>query len=221
MSGSRRVPPLDDPDKSLSRPVAGVDEAGRGPLAGPVTAAAVIAPDGWRLSGLNDSKKLSEDRRDPLALLIKDDPGLVWAVGWASVEEIDEMNILQATFLAMRRAISGLGTAAASVAVDGNRLIAALDLPQIAVVEGDGKISSIAAASILAKTARDAWMGSAESIHPGYGFAVHKGYPTPAHLEALERLGPCPIHRRTFGPVRRKIERMEIPHGLLSGTGPS
>ena len=218
MSGRRRILPLGDPEASLTRPVAGVDEAGRGPLAGPVTAAAVIAPDGWNLSGLTDSKKLSEEQRDRLAVQIRTDPGLVWAVGWASVEEIDERNILQATFLAMRRALSGLATIAASVAVDGNRRIAELDLPQLPVVEGDGKVCSIAAASILAKTARDAWMMHAEKIHPGYGFAVHKGYPTPAHLEALDRLGPCSIHRRTFGPVRRRIERLALPLGTVSGT---
>jgi ribonuclease HII len=200
-------------------PVAGCDEAGRGPLAGPVTAAAVIAPDGWGLSGLNDSKKLSEERRRHLAAQIRSHPGLAWAVGWASVEEIDERNILQATFLAMRRALEGLAMVASSVVVDGNRRIAGLDLVQLPVVGGDGKISSIAAASILAKTARDAWMVQADANHPGFGFAVHKGYPTAAHLEALERLGPSPIHRRTFGPVRRRIELSELPLGMASGTG--
>lgn len=221
MSGRRRSQPLGDPDASLVRPVAGIDEAGRGPLAGPVTAAAVIAPDGWSLEGLNDSKKLSEDQRDRLAVQIRSDPRLVWALGWASAEEIDERNILQATFLAMRRALGGLASAAASVAVDGNRRIAGVDLAQLPVVKGDGRIGSIAAASILAKTARDAWMVQSDVLHPGFGFAIHKGYPTRAHLEALERLGPCPIHRRTFGPVRRRIELLEPPIGSTSRTGSS
>lgn len=220
MSGRRRPDPLCDPDASLVRPVAGIDEAGRGPLAGPVTAAAVIAPDGWSLSGLNDSKKLSEGRRDDLALRIRSDPRLAWSVGWASVEEIDELNILQATFLAMRRALQGLATAAASVAVDGNRRISGVDLVQLPVVEGDGKIASIAAASILAKTERDAWMVRSDAVHPGYGFAIHKGYPTSAHQDALERLGPCSIHRRSFGPVRRRIELLQPPPVVASTMSP-
>jgi ribonuclease HII len=211
MSGGKRSLPLGDPDVGLVRPVAGVDEAGRGPLAGPVTAAAVIAPDGWSLAGLNDSKKLSEVRRDHLAVQIRSSPGIFWAVGWASVEEIDRLNILQATFLAMRRALDGLAVAPASVTVDGNRRISGLDLTQLPVIEGDGKIASIAAASILAKTARDAWMVQSDILHPGFGFAIHKGYPTGAHREALERLGPCAIHRRSFGPVRRRIELLELP----------
>ena len=221
MNGPRLPRLLGDPDASLLRPVAGIDEAGRGPLAGPVTAAAVVAPDGWSLSGLDDSKKLTEERRDRLAVQIRSDPGILWAVGWASVEEIDAMNILQATFLAMRRALDGLATAPSSVAVDGNRRISGVDLPQLPVVEGDGKITSIAAASILAKTARDAWMIRSDLLHPGFGFAVHKGYPTPSHLEALERLGPSPVHRRTFAPVRRCIERARSPIGMASEIGAS
>ena len=209
---SARLPP-GDPDPTLPRPVGGVDEAGRGPLAGPVTAGAVIAPDGWTLQGLDDSKKLTEEARDRLAEAIRSDPSVRWGVGWASAEEIDRINILQATFLAMRRALEAAGVAPASVAVDGNRRISQLDLPQMPVVEGDGKVASIAAASVLAKTARDAWMVQAEAEHPGYGFAVHKGYPTPDHLEALARLGPCAIHRRSFGPVRRRIEILEMPLG--------
>jgi ribonuclease HII len=218
MSSKRPQSTLADPDRSLPRPVAGVDEAGRGPLAGPVTAAAVIAPDGWTLEGLNDSKKLTEARRDVLAVQIQADTSLVWALGWASAAEIDALNILQATFLAMRRALDGLSKVATSVAVDGNRAIPGLVIPQLPVVEGDGKIKSIAAASILAKTARDSWMVGAETTHPGYGFAIHKGYPTPMHLEALRRLGACSIHRRTFGPVRRRLEILEFPFESVPGT---
>ena len=201
---------LTDPDGRLARPVAGVDEAGRGPLAGPVVAAAVVAPDGWVLRGLDDSKRLSETVRRGLDSMIRSDPELSWAVGWATAEEIDAINILQATFLAMRRALDGMGKSPASVVVDGNRCIPGLDLPQMAVVEGDGKILSIAAASILAKTARDAWMVKQDSLHPGYGFSVHKGYPTPGHLEALDRLGPCSLHRSSFAPVRRCLERCSL-----------
>jgi ribonuclease HII len=188
--------------------VAGVDEAGRGPLAGPVVAAAVVAPDGWTMPGLDDSKKLSEATRRLLASTIRSAGEVVWAVGWASAEEIDAVNILQATFLAMRRALEGLGMSPASIAVDGNRRIPGLDLPQMAVVGGDGKILSIAAASVLAKTVRDEWMAQQDSLHPGYGFSIHKGYPTPGHLDCLDRLGPCVLHRRSFAPVRRRIERM-------------
>ncbi|HXP89595.1 MAG TPA: ribonuclease HII [Fibrobacteria bacterium] len=204
---SRSGSVLTDPDGRLARPVAGVDEAGRGPLAGPVVAAAVVAPDGWVLRGLDDSKKLSETVRRGLASIIRSDPELSWGVGWATAEEIDSLNILQATFLAMRRALEGLGKSPAAIVVDGNRCIPGLDLPQMAVVEGDGKILSIAAASILAKTARDSWMVEQEPLHPGYGFSIHKGYPTPRHLEALDRLGPCALHRTSFAPVRRCLAR--------------
>jgi ribonuclease HII len=217
-TGSRKRLPLTDPDPGLARPVAGLDEAGRGPLAGPVVAAAVVAPDGWSLEGLDDSKKLSAHRREELAVAIRACPDLIWAVGWASAEEIDRINILQASFLAMRRALAGLSSPPASLAVDGNRRVSKVDLPQMPVVKGDGKILSIAAASILAKTERDAWMEAQEVPFPGYGFAVHKGYPTPLHLEALDRLGPCALHRRSFGPVRRKIELLEFDLGAAQGT---
>lgn len=209
-TAKRNHAPLADPDPGLERPVAGLDEAGRGPLAGPVVAAAVIAPDGWSLPGLDDSKKLTARHREDLAVRIKECADLVWAVGWASAEEIDRINILQASFLAMRRALEGLSRAPASLTVDGNRRISKIELPQLPVVKGDGRILSIAAASILAKTARDAWMVERESVFPGYGFSIHKGYPTPLHLEALDRLGPCPLHRRSFGPVRRKLESVEM-----------
>jgi ribonuclease HII len=199
------------PDPSLPRPVAGVDEAGRGPLAGPVVAAAVIWPDDARLDGLNDSKKLTAARRDRLVEGIHAG-AIAWAIGEASEEEIDRINILQATFLAMRRALDGLGVRVGAVVVDGNREIPGWPTPQQAVVEGDGKIASIAAASILAKTHRDRRMRELDDLWPGYGFSVHMGYPTPLHLRALADRGPCPIHRKTFAPVRRILEelRMEL-----------
>lgn len=164
-------------------------------------AAVVVAPRGWTLPGLNDSKKLTHERRVALAELIRREP-IQWAIGRATPAEIDEINILQATFVAMRRAIEALGTPPASIAVDGNRPIPGLAIPQAAVVKGDSKVALIAAASILAKTDRDAAMVELDRIHPGYGFGIHMGYPTPMHLQALRSLGPCPLHRRSFAPVR-------------------
>lgn len=196
-------------DPFLPRPVAGVDEAGRGPLAGPVVAAAVIVPDDWHLAGLNDSKKLTAAKREALVGAIQR-TSIAWAIGEASEEEIDRINILQATFLAMRRALERLGTRPSSVVVDGNRVIPDWSPPQSAVVEGDGKIASIAAASILAKTHRDRRMKELDVVWPGYGFAVHMGYPTPVHLRALVELGPCPIHRKSFAPVRKRIEELSL-----------
>ena len=196
-------------DPSLPRPVAGVDEAGRGPLAGPVVAAAVIVSEDWFLAGLNDSKKLTAARREGLVEDIQR-TSVAWAIGEASEEEIDRINILQATFLAMRRALEGLPTRPSSVAVDGNRIIPGWPTPQLAIVEGDGKIASIAAASILAKTHRDRRMKELDAVWPGYGFAIHMGYPTPTHLQALAKLGPCPIHRKSFAPVRKKIEELHL-----------
>ena len=196
-------------DPTLPRPVAGVDEAGRGPLAGPVVAAAVIVSEDWFLAGLNDSKKLTAARREGLVEDIQR-TSVAWAIGEASEEEIDRINILQATFLAMRRALEGLPTRPSSVAVDGNRIIPGWPTPQLAIVEGDGKIASIAAASILAKTHRDRRMKELDAVWPGYGFAIHMGYPTPTHLQALAKLGPCPIHRKSFAPVRKKIEELHL-----------
>lgn len=200
---------LADPDPSLPRPVAGVDEAGRGPLAGPVVAAAVLVPDGWGLVGLNDSKKLTALKRQALEDEIKGSC-LSWAIGVATQEEIDSINILQATFLAMRWALEGLSMAPKAVVVDGNRAIPDWPAAQLAVVEGDGKIASIAAESVLAKTCRDRMMVEQDAVWPGYGFAVHMGYPTPSHLKALAELGPCPIHRKSFGPVRKRIEELRM-----------
>lgn len=183
--------------------LAGVDEAGRGPLAGPVVAAAVILDPQRRIEGLADSKLLSAARREELDRQIRLH-ALAWSIGLASVEEIDALNILQASLLAMQRAVAGLATVPQHVLVDGNRC-PALHCPSMAVVRGDQKVAAISAASIIAKVARDRRMVELDGDYPGYGFAVHKGYPTPAHLMALENLGVTVIHRRSFGPVRRLL----------------
>lgn len=183
--------------------VCGIDEAGRGPLAGPVVAAAVILDPTRPVDGLNDSKKLSEKKREALAVLIRE-RALAWCVAEANIEEIDRLNILWATMLAMQRAVAGLAVRPTSALVDGNRC-PDLGMPVEAVVKGDGKIASIAAASILAKTARDAGMLALHEHYPQYGFAEHMGYPTPAHLAALEAHGASPVHRRSFGPVARQL----------------
>jgi len=185
-------------------PVAGVDEAGRGPLAGPVVAAAVILPGDVCLPGLNDSKKLTPARREALAEKIKE-VALAWAVGISTVEEIYRENIHQASMTAMRRAVSGLKIKPAYLLVDGFR-IERLELPQLAIVGGDGLSASIAAASILAKVNRDHLMDSYHEIYPEYGFNKHKGYATPEHLSALARFGPCPIHRAGYRPVKDLLE---------------
>ena len=185
--------------------IAGVDEAGRGPLAGPVVAAAVILPLNPQWAGLDDSKKLTAARRDALATEIRAH-AVAFGLGWATVEEIDRHNILQATYLAMRRALLALGTAPREVRVDGNRLPPKEDLPFVArweaVVKGDAREAAIAAASILAKTARDQFMIQADKRYPGYGFARHKGYGTAQHLDALTRWGLTPLHRQSFEPVK-------------------
>ncbi len=187
----------------LTPGVVGVDEAGRGPLAGPVVAAAVLLPEGLVLEGLDDSKKLSPRRREDLAERIRSVAR--WAVAEASVEEIDRLNILQAALLAMRRAVDALGMPGAEVLVDGDRLPEGLR--GRAVVKGDATFACVAAASVLAKQHRDRVMLSLASEHPGYGFECHFGYPTPDHLEALRRLGPSPIHRRSFAPCRDALDR--------------
>ena len=183
--------------------VCGVDEAGRGPLAGPVCAAAVILDPARAIAGLADSKRLSACKRDRLALEIRDRAS-AWAIAFASVEEIDRLNILQATLLAMRRAVQQLGLRPTEVLVDGNRL-PQLDLPARAIVGGDATVAEISAASILAKTARDAAMLDLHAQYPQYGFDRHMGYPTPAHFRALEMHGASPAHRRSFGPVARQL----------------
>lgn len=182
--------------------IVGVDEAGRGPLAGPVVAAAVVLCDGG-IDGLNDSKVLAEPRRRALEARIKET--CRWAVGVASVEEIDRLNILWATMLAMERAVEAIGVEPAEVLVDGNRL-PRWRWPARAVIGGDGIEPCISAASIIAKQARDAMMADACGRWPGYGFSRHKGYGTAEHRAALARLGPCPIHRRSFAPVREQLD---------------
>ncbi len=183
--------------------LAGVDEVGRGPLVGSVVAAAVILDPARPIPGLGDSKTLSPRRREALDVEIRD-KALAFAVAEASPAEVDELNIFHATHLAMRRAIDGLDPAAEYLLVDGNRL-PGHHVPGQAVVKGDARHPAIAAASILAKVARDAQMRALDARHPDYGFARHKGYPTREHLAALERLGPLPEHRRSFGPVRRQL----------------
>ena len=191
--------------------VMGIDEAGRGPLVGGVYAAAVTVPlaqadallaGAW--AGVNDSKKLTEKKREALAAVIKSTPGCIWSIASASPAEIDRLNILRATHLAMRRAALGVaekaGETKLSILVDG-LAVPTLPFPSQNLVKGDARSLFIAAASILAKTARDADCLRLEALYPGYGFAKHKGYPTPAHLAALKKLGPCPEHRRSFGPV--------------------
>ena len=195
--------------------IIGVDEAGRGPWAGPVTAAAVILDPARPIEGLTDSKKLSEKARDRLAPLIRE-RALAWCVAEASVEEIDALNIRQATFLAMRRAILGQSrtdqdksgqfattfSQAGLILIDGNALPGDLPVPARAIIKGDLTEPAISAASILAKTHRDAHMASLCNLYPGYGFAGHKGYGTAAHAAALAELGPCQAHRRSFAPIR-------------------
>lgn len=176
--------------------ICGVDEAGRGPLAGPVCAATVILPKGLVIPGLNDSKKLSDKRRRELFPIIQQE-AVSFGIAFASQEEIDEINILQATFLAMRRAMEQLNPQPEFALIDGNRETD-FGVPCKTVIKGDSLSANIAAASVLAKVTRDNWMMEAAEKYPGYGFEIHKGYGTKAHYAALEKLGPCPIHRRSF-----------------------
>ena len=177
-------------------PVCGIDEAGRGPLAGPVCAAAVILPLDCHIDGLNDSKKLTEKKREALFPLIQE-KALAWGIGWANAEEIDSINILQATFLAMKRAVEQLSVQPGWALVDGNRM-PPLDVPGETVVKGDAQCASIAAASILAKVSRDRLLEEWDTLYPEYGFAKHKGYGTKAHYDAILRHGVLPIHRKSF-----------------------
>jgi ribonuclease HII len=191
------------------RRLAGVDEAGRGPLAGPVVAAAVVLPLAWVADGipkefaeLNDSKQLSESQRERFFEVITTRSDIAFSIAESSAETIDSINILQATHAAMNAALAALKAVPDHVLVDGLP-VRSMRYPHTALVQGDSRSFSIAAASVLAKVTRDRVMVEAESRWPGYGFARHKGYPTPDHLAALERLGPCPIHRRSFAPLRR------------------
>lgn len=188
--------------------IAGVDEVGRGPLAGDVVAAAVVLHPDRPIEGLADSKKLTARRREALFDLITS-RALCWCIARASVAEIDEINILQASLLAMRRAVDGLSLPPDHVLVDGNRL-PKWSYSSEAIVQGDATEVAISAASILAKVARDREMAAMEDRYPGYGFAQHKGYPTSAHLLALRNLGPCAIHRQSFGPVRALTQQLEL-----------
>jgi ribonuclease HII len=184
--------------------LAGVDEAGRGPLAGPVVAAAVILDPARPIAGLADSKRLTAKVRERLAVQIRDH-ALAWALGSAGVEEIDRFNILQATLRAMQRAVEELSMQPQHVLIDGNHC-PPLEYSATAIVRGDARVAQISAASILAKVARDREMCSLDSLYPEYGFSRHKGYPTPAHLDALRRYGPCPCHRQSFAPVRALLK---------------
>lgn len=183
--------------------IAGVDEAGMGPLAGPVVAAAAVLPRDFRPRGLDDSKKLDGRERERLAAEVKG--AAAWAVGLASPEEIDRLNIYRAGLLAMRRAVEGLPVRPEHLLVDARR-IPELRIPQQGIVKGDGKSLSIAAASVIAKTTRDALMVELDAAHPGYGLARHKGYAAPEHLAALRERGPSPCHRRSFAPVKELLE---------------
>lgn len=184
--------------------VAGVDEAGRGPLAGPVVAAAVILDANNPIAGLDDSKRLSASRRERLFDEIQQ-KALAWSVAYASVEEIDNINILQATMLAMQRAVDALQPAAEHALIDGNRC-PQLSCPVRAIIKGDSRVAAISAASIMAKVTRDREMQLLDVMYPGYGLAQHKGYPSKAHIEALQLLGASPVHRRSYAPVRKILQ---------------
>ena len=210
--------PLQDFDKSTAIQyetdiLIGIDEAGRGPLAGPVVACACYVPPSLTIyfSDVNDSKKITAKKREEVLARMRH-LGVLYGVGFASAREIDRLNILQATFLAMRRASAKFtGIPAPLVLVDGPHLVKGLNLRQIAVVDGDAKSLNIAAASIVAKVARDKYMETLDKLYPQYGFAAHKGYGTAAHLEALRKYGPCPQHRRSFGPVRAVLQPSLLP----------
>lgn len=194
---------MPDNIKNTVRIICGVDEAGRGPLAGPVVAAAVILDMNNPVNGLADSKKLSEKKREKLSIDIKK-YSVSWSIGRAEVEEIDDINILQATLIAMKRAVQGLTVTPDLVRIDGNQE-PALPLLMETIIRGDESIAEISAASILAKVTRDLEMQGLDSLYPQYGFRKHKGYPTKAHVAALEEFGPCPVHRKSFGPVKRLL----------------
>lgn len=194
---------LQDEVPAVEGMLAGVDEAGRGPLVGNVVAAAVILDPGYPIDGLNDSKKLSASRREQLAEQVRD-RAIAWSVVSIDAEQIDRINILQATMLAMQQAVEQLTVPPQHVFIDGNRC-PQINVPATAVVKGDSRVAEISAASILAKVERDAQMLVLHEVYPQYGFDKHKGYPTKAHFEALAEYGPCPEHRRSYAPVRRAV----------------
>lgn len=218
MIDARRPGVLFSTASEPAAPCAGVDEAGRGPLAGPVYAAAVILDPARAIAGLDDSKRLSAARRERLADQIRE-RALAWAVARAEVWEIDALNILQATFLAMRRACASLSVRPGLVLVDGNLVPAGLDVPARAIVHGDALQPAISAASILAKTARDAACQRLHAQYPQYGFDRHKGYGTALHLACLDALGPCPAHRRSFAPVRRALAARSADPRAMDAAG--
>ncbi|HWW73254.1 MAG TPA: ribonuclease HII [Duganella sp.] len=207
---------FDDLPDSPDEIICGVDEAGRGPLAGPVFAAAVILDVSRPIAGLRDSKKLTEAKRDLLAPLIKAQ-ALAWAIAEASEEEIDKLNILQASMLAMRRAVEALKTVPTLALIDGNRC-PVMKIQSIAVIGGDDKVDAISAASILAKTARDAALVALHEKYPHYCFDQHKGYGTALHMERLREHGASPVHRRSFAPVREVLELHALRNGAVVET---
>lgn len=213
----RSIPPLAAQALALGGCV-GVDEAGRGPLAGPVCAAAALLPEGYELPGLRDSKKVPEKKRDALAAAIRRD-ALAWRIEFADCEEIDRLNILGATMAAMARAVLGLGVDWDCALIDGNRIPKALEGRSIAVVKGDELIPAISAASLLAKTARDAAMRRLDRRFPQYGFAKHKGYGTKAHLQALREFGPTCAHRASFSPVKEILAGQDAPENGAAAPG--
>ncbi|NWK56851.1 ribonuclease HII [Verrucomicrobiaceae bacterium N1E253] len=192
------------------RRIAGIDEAGRGPLAGPVSAAAVVLPDGFSHDLLDDSKKLTEKRRELLYEELLQNDEVLWSHSFAEVGEIEEKNILRATHAAMARAAEGLSAIPDYCLIDG-LAVPGFPIPSEGIVKGDGKSMSIAAASIIAKVARDRQMRDYAKQYPGYGFEKHKGYGTKQHMQALKELGPCPIHRRTFAPIAQLLAQMDLP----------
>ncbi len=193
--------------------IAGVDEAGRGPLAGPVVAAACILPDGALFSHLNDSKQLTSEERETLFAKITTYPNLIYGIGIVDVRTIDRINILQATFLAMRQAVQSLLICPDYILVDGNQW-PHLDIPGEPIIEGDSLTMSIAAASIIAKVTRDRLMRELDAEYPEYGFKQHKGYATEQHLAAIQKHGPCPIHRRSFDPVKSMFHPVQMDLGV-------
>lgn len=206
MVKKQALPPILDWDER-GQFVAGVDEVGRGPLAGPVVAAAVILDSNNPIEGLMDSKKISEKRREVLAEEIKE-KALAWAISRIDVDIIDEINILQASLRAMAISVADLQQQPDFVMIDGNKIPSELTVKSEAVVKGDDRVPCISAASIIAKVARDQEMIEMDSVYPGYGLAKHKGYPTKVHMEALQQLGVTKIHRRSFGPVRKILENL-------------